>query len=476
VDLALPLVLDSSTRNGLFLNMFTIAQLAGKTVAVVGAGVTGASVIDFLLSRNAKVQLFDERQLELSGFTARQGFRPDDDFDLAVISPGWRTDHPLILAFRDRGVSILSELDLAWLIKEEIAPDQKWVALTGTNGKTTTIQMLDAIFRAAGVRGKCCGNVGEPVIGVMSQSEVPDVLALELSSFQIEWSDLPKYVAVAILNIAEDHIDWHGSFDSYANAKLKLLSQSASAILNLDDPEVAIRTTAWNGAKVFYSLGTPNPGELGLTEELLIDRAFSAQPTHAEVIAELTDIQPTVPHNVSNALAAAGLALSLNISHEDIREGLRSFRPDHHRLELIATFNEISFIDDSKATNPHATVASVLSFLSVIWIAGGLAKGASMDSLVRRAAPRVKAAILIGEDRELIADALGKYAPQIPIYRVDKTGDVLTFMQEIVRKAIEIAEPGDTVLLAPACASMDQFSNYAERGNAFAEAVKGMAP
>ena len=476
MDLALPLDLDSSTRNGLSLSMFTIAQLAGKTVAVVGAGVTGASVIDYLLGRNAKVQLFDDRQLELSGLTARQGFRPDDEFDLAVISPGWRTDHPLILALRDRGVSILSELDLAWLIKEEIAPDQKWVALTGTNGKTTTIQMLDAIFRAAGVRGKCCGNVGEPVIGVMTQSEVPDVLALELSSFQIEWSDLPKYVAVAILNIAEDHLDWHGSFDSYANAKLKLLTQSAAAILNLDDPEVALRTTAWNGVKVYYSLGTPNAGELGLTEELLIDRAFSAQPTHAEVIAELTDIQPTVPHNVSNALAAAGLALSLNISHEDIREGLRSFRPDHHRLELIATFNEISFIDDSKATNPHATVASVLSFLSVIWIAGGLAKGASMDSLVKRAAPRVKAAILIGEDRELIAAALGKYAPQIPIYRVDKSGDVLTFMQEIVRKAIEIAEPGDTVLLAPACASMDQFSNYAERGNAFAEAVKGMAP
>ena len=456
--------------------MFTLAQLAGKSVAVVGAGVTGASVVDFLLSRKAKVQLFDERQLELLGFTARQSFQPGEEFDLAVISPGWRTDHPLILDFRDLGVSVLSELDLAWLIKEEIAPHQKWVALTGTNGKTTTIQMLDAIFRAAGVRGKSCGNVGEPVIDMMSLSEVPDVLALELSSFQIEWSDLPRYDAVAILNIAEDHIDWHGSFDSYANAKLKLLSQSASAILNLDDPEVAIRTTAWNGPKVYYSLNTPQLGELGLVEELLIDRAFSAQPTHAEVIAELADIQPTVPHNVSNALAAAGLALSLKISYEDIREGLRAFRPDHHRLELVATFNEISFIDDSKATNPHATVASVLSFLSVIWIAGGLAKGASMDELVTRVAPRVKAAILIGEDREVIADALGKYAPQIPIYRVDKTGDVVTFMQEIVCKALELAEPGDTVLLAPACASMDQFNNYAERGSAFTEAVKGFAP
>lgn len=472
----LPLDLDFFMRNGLFLSMFPIAQLAGKSVAVVGGGVTGASVIDFLLSRNAKVQLFDERNLELSGLTARQGFLPGDEFDLAVISPGWRTDHPLILAFRDQGVFVLSELDLAWLIKEEIAPDQKWVALTGTNGKTTTIQMLDAIFRAAGVRGKSCGNVGEPVIKVMSQSDVPDVLALELSSFQIEWSNLPRYVAVAILNIAEDHIDWHGSFDSYANAKLKLLSQSASAILNLDDPEVAFRTTAWNGPKVYYSLALPNAGELGLIEELLIDRAFSAQPMQAEVIAELVDIQPTVPHNVSNALAAAGLALSLNIAHEDIREGLRTFRPDQHRLELIATFNEISFIDDSKATNPHATVASVLSFFSVIWIAGGVAKGASMDALVKQVASRVKAAILIGEDRELIADALGKFAPKIPIYRVDKTGDVATFMQAIVRQALELAEAGDTVLLAPACASMDQFNNYAERGNAFAEAVKAFAP
>jgi UDP-N-acetylmuramoylalanine--D-glutamate ligase len=194
-------------------------------------------------------------------------------------------------------------------------------------------------------------------------------------------------------------------------------------------------------------------------------------PQEAQMIAELADIRPQVPHNVSNALAAAGLSLALGISHEEIKTGLRSFELDHHRLELILESNGISWINDSKATNPHAAIAGILSHTSVVWIAGGLAKGAKMDQLVKRAAPRLKAVILIGSDRELIADALATYAPHIPIYRIDSDGSSDTLMNSIVAQAKKIAAKGDAVLLAPACASMDQFTSYSHRGELFAQAV-----
>jgi UDP-N-acetylmuramoylalanine--D-glutamate ligase len=155
------------------------------------------------------------------------------------------------------GVPLLSELDFAWKIKCEIAPSQRWIALTGTNGKTTTIQMVQSIFNAGGVNGRVCGNVGEPVIAVLNGDHHYDVLALEVSSFQIEWSELPHYEAVAILNIAEDHIDWHGSFEEYANTKLKILDRCEIAVLNFDDIEVSTRTSSWLGRKIFYSLATP---------------------------------------------------------------------------------------------------------------------------------------------------------------------------------------------------------------------------
>jgi len=446
-----------------------IKDLLSVPVAVLGGGVTGKAIIAFLSRQEATFDLFDEKE--------DGALRPDIDikaerYGLAVVSPGWRRDHPLVEALRSAGVRIISEIDLAWLYKEEIAPDQKWVALTGTNGKTTTIKMVESIFASAGKRAIACGNVGEPVLAALMEEVPYEILALELSSFQIAWSHLPHFEASAILNIAEDHIDWHGSFDDYANEKMRLQTLSDCVILNADDVEVGTRSTAFTGRKIFYSLETPAVGELGLVEELLVDRAFGSDPSSAEVIAELIDITPQVPHNVSNALAAAGLALALGISHADIKAGLSSFQLDHHRLELVLESDGVKWVNDSKATNPHAAIAGILSNTSVIWIAGGLAKGASMTSLVKRAAPRLKAAILIGADRELIAEALATYAPKVPVMRSDLNGDAAELMRDVVRKAKDFAEPGDVVLLAPACASMDQFNSYAHRGELFAQAVR----
>ena len=331
--------------------------------------------------------------------------------------------------------------------------------------------MVAAMLKSGGLKATACGNVGETVIEVVDRSDAFDVLVLELSSFQLHWSKQAQFVACAILNIADDHIDWHGSFDAYAKAKLTILDRATTAVLNASDGEIVKRSNHWQGRKVFYSLDTPAPGEIGLVEELLVDRAFVQDPQEASMFAELAEVKPTIPHNVSNTLAAAALARTVGVSHEDIRSAIKAFRPGRHRIETVHTADAINWVDDSKATNPHAATASLLSHESVIWIAGGLAKGAAMDELVERTAKRIKAAILIGTDRGLIEAALIKFCPDVPRVLIDGNSSQ-ELMEKVVSAAQGFAQSGDTVLLAPACASMDQFVSYADRGDRFAAAVK----
>jgi UDP-N-acetylmuramoylalanine--D-glutamate ligase len=455
------------------------SALSEKRVLVAGAGVTGIAVARALVTKGAEVTFADEKVLAVEGFTVlHTNAISIENFDALMVSPGWREDHHLVSAARKSGVEILNEIDFAWSLKLDKAPTQKWLALTGTNGKTTTVEMVAHILNSSGLKVRACGNVGTTVIETITGDEVFDYLILELSSFQLHWLNDAQFSAVAILNIADDHIDWHGSFDEYANAKISILDKATTAILNGDDGEVVGRTSHWLGRKIFYSLDTPGPGELGVVEDLLVDRAFVADVQEAALVAELTEIVPTVPHHISNSLAAAGLASTVGISREEIREALKSFKPGRHRIEEVATINGVKWINDSKATNPHAAAASILSNFSVIWIAGGLAKGAQMQPLADRTWSRLKAAILIGEDRELIAEALRKSAPDLPLHFIDtpsgyqKGATNNHFMEAIVRCADEISAEGDVVLLAPACASMDQFNSYGDRGDRFVQAVK----
>jgi UDP-N-acetylmuramoylalanine--D-glutamate ligase len=457
-------------------------SLSEKRIIIAGAGVTGLPVASALQSRGAAISFVDDRITSVEGFDVTTPNQVKaEDFDALLVSPGWREDHPLIQLAKSEGKAILNEVDLAWAVKNEINPAQKWLALTGTNGKTTTVEMVAHIFETAKVNGIACGNVGRTVIESVLSPEKYDVLILELSSFQLHWLEDAEFTSAAILNIADDHIDWHGSFDAYAKAKVSILDKCATGILNAGDGEVVSRTAHWRGRKIFYSLDTPAPGEIGIVEELLVDRAFVADVQEAQVFAELSEIIPTVPHQISNALAAAGLASTIGISHEDIRSALSTFKSGAHRIEKVGQSQGVTWIDDSKATNPHAAAASVLSHFSVVWIAGGLAKGAAMDSLIDRVWSRLKAVILIGEDRSLIAAELARVAPALPIYLIDlptgysKTSTTNEFMESIVKQAREIAVEGDAVLLAPACASMDQFNSYSDRGNRFAEAVKKAA-
>jgi UDP-N-acetylmuramoylalanine--D-glutamate ligase len=450
------------------------SNIAEKKFLILGAGVTGLSVERCLKSRGGKVTIADDY--------SDAGIRTDEidlkNFDAVVVSPGWKLDHPLLIKTLNSNLEVLNEIDLAWQIKCEIAPHQKWLAITGTNGKTTAVEMVAKILQTAGLKAKACGNLGETVIDAVDQVDPFEYLVLELSSFQLHWANSAQFYSSAVLNIAHDHIDWHGSFEMYAQAKLSLLEKSEIAVLNADDGEVVIRSALWKGRKVFYSLNTPAPGEIGVVEELIVDRCFVADPMEAQMICEISDVKPTIPHNVSNAMAAAALALSINVPHAVIQEALQDFRPGRHRIEIILEKDSITWVDDSKATNPHAATASLNSHLSVVWIAGGLAKGADMESLIQRCKGRIKAAILMGQDADLIEKALQKFAPEVPRVKVDTPSGYVkgqadnSLMEQIVTHALGFANSGDSVVLAPACASMDQFVSYADRGDRFAAAVK----
>jgi len=449
-------------------------QFADQRFLILGAGVTGSAVAHALKSRGGIATITDDN--------ASEAIKPEDvdlaNFDAAVISPGWRQDHPLVKKVLSSNLQILNEIDLAWQIRKELSPGQKWLALTGTNGKTTTVEMAAKILQTAGLKAVACGNVGDTVIEAVDRKDPYDYLVLELSSFQLHWAKQAQFVSAAILNIADDHLDWHGTFDAYADAKFSILDRAEIAVLNADDQEVVTRANRFTGRKVFFSLDTPAPGEIGVVEELLVDRAFVTDPMEATMICELKDITPTVPHNVSNALAAAALARTVGVSHENIQKALQEFKPGRHRIETVFESDSVSWVNDSKATNPHAASASLMSHLSVVWIAGGLAKGADMNSLVTRCKGRIKAAILIGQDRQLIADALEEHAPEIPRIFVDAAADYTrggnsnSLMEAVVNEASKLVAPGDAVLMAPACASMDQFISYADRGDRFAAAVR----
>ena len=462
----------------------TISTLSGVPIAhaqmlVLGSGVTGRSVAQVLSNMGAEVSIYDENESSTFDFPrVTINELANVNWAAAVVSPGWRPVHPVIADLRNREIPLLNEIDIAWEIKQQVAPEQKWLAITGTNGKTTTVELTESILKAAGINAFACGNVGTPVIDAVTSENKYDYLILELSSFQLHWSETAEFVAGSILNIALDHIDWHGSFSEYAKSKLDLLTRSVTAILNGDDAAVVEGSQHWQGRKVFYTLQTPKPGEIGLVEDLLVDRAFVVDPMEAAMFCELNEVQPTAPHSVSNALAAAGLARAIGVDHEVIRGAIKGFRPGRHRIELVLEYDGIRWIDDSKATNPHAAQASVMSELSVVWIAGGLAKGAEMTELIAQVGSRLRAAVLIGTDRELIAKELQSKFPNVTIVRVDpkpghdRSSSENDFMNQIVTEAKNLAQQGDAVLLAPACASMDQFISYGDRGDRFAKSVR----
>ncbi|WP_087098461.1 UDP-N-acetylmuramoyl-L-alanine--D-glutamate ligase [Nocardiopsis sp. JB363] len=463
---------------------------AGALVCVAGLGVSGPPVARALLERGARVVVVDGRDddttravaaaLTEAGAEVVLGDTPlPEGCDLVVTSPGWRPDSPLLLRAAEAGVEVVGDVELAWRIKPA---DQVWLAITGTNGKTTTVRMLESILRADGRDALAVGNVGTPVIDAVrpdADGHVYDVLAVELSSFQLHWSNSLRPHAATVLNIAADHLDWHGGLDPYARAKGKVFARGTVRVVNTAD-DWSVRLAEEGGDPhtplVGLRLDTPRAGELGVVEDLLVDRAFVTEPhSSAEELATLGDVHPAAPHNVANALAAAALARSIGVTAESIRAGLNAFVPEPHRIAHVARLAGVDYVDDSKATNPHAAAASLNSYASVVWVAGGLLKGAEVDDLVAEAADRLRGVVLIGADRARIREALGKHAPDVPVVEVEGLAADAppehTVMDAVVAEATALAHEGDTVLLAPAAASMDMFTDYPERGRFFTEAV-----
>ncbi|MGH4019569.1 MAG: UDP-N-acetylmuramoyl-L-alanine--D-glutamate ligase [Pseudonocardiaceae bacterium] len=445
-------------------------DLAGSRVLVTGARVSGASAARALLDVGARVTVTDssaELLATLQGTGAQLAAEltsPPGGTELVVTSPGWRPDTPLLAAAAEAGIPVIGDVELAWwLDAARPGGPADWLVVTGTNGKTTTVGMLESILLAAGRDAVACGNVGLPVVDAVRTGRA--VLAVELSSFQLHWSRSLVPRAAAVLNLSADHLDWHGSMEAYAAAKRSVYAPGTTAVFNADD-EWSARLVA--GAGVGFTLDAPRAGAVGVAGGALIDRAFA----DGVVLAGVADVRPPGPHNVANALAAAALARSVGVPAAAVGAGLRSFTPGGHRSVPVGEHAGVRYVDDSKATNPHAAQAALLAHPRVVWVAGGLLKGAGVDELVARTADRMAGAVLIGADRAVIAAALARHAPDLPVQVVDSGDDGA--MTEVVAAAAALAGPGDVVLLAPAAASMDMFTDYAHRGRAFADAVHAL--
>jgi len=468
----------------------------GLRVVVLGLGVTGFSVADTLVELGADVlvtaaKASDERLQMLAVIGAT--FVQDGDVDLAsfdpelvVVSPGFPVGHPVLVWAAEAGVPVWGDIELAWRVRDKLGDPADWIAVTGTNGKTTTVQLVAHLLESSGLRAAAVGNIGVPVLDAIRYPAGFDVLVVELSSFQLHWMPRSGPGAMApaasvVLNVAEDHLDFHGSPDAYARAKGTVYFNTRLACVYNRADEVTMHLVeeadVQEGCRAIgFGLDTPGPSDIGMVDDLILDRAFLAD-RHREALeltthGELAEAGLSSPHMVANVLAAVALVRAVGMRAESVRAGLATFRVDHHRTETVATADGVVWVDDSKATNPHAADAALTSFPSVVWIVGGLLKGVDIAPLVLAHRGRLRGAVVIGLNRLPVVEAFGRHAPDVPLFEVDAT-DTDTVMPHAVRIAGGMASQGDTVLMAPAAASMDQFVDYADRGDRFARAVRG---
>lgn len=470
---------------------------SGLRVAVLGLGVTGFSVADTLVELGARVRVIAgkpdpdrERLLDvigaervtLEGDAAQLEDLRAFDPELVVVSPGYRPDHPLTTWAADRGTVVWGDIELGWRLRDKTDRVADWICITGTNGKTTTTQLTAHMLVAGGLRATPAGNIGTPILDAVRDPEGYDAIVVELSSFQLDrLGEISPYASVC-LNIADDHLDWHGSAEAYRAAKAKVYAGTQVAcVYNRADratEQMVEEADVVEGARaISFGLDVPPPSGFGVVEGLLVDRGFHAERRdNAYELVSLDELRNRglgAPHIVQDILAAAALARARGVEPSEIAAAVLAFTPDPHRSELVATIEGVTWIDDSKATNAHAANASLQALDRVVWMVGGLLKGVDIDDLVRAHARRLRGAVVIGVERAEVLAALERHAPGVPVTEVAH-GDAGTVMDAAVSAARRIAGPGDTVLLSPAAASMDQFSDYADRGRRFQHAVRGL--
>ncbi len=463
-------------------------DLSDKTVLVAGLGISGRSMMEVLRSRAARVIGVDEHKPEadLHSFDGIDW----DSADIVMTSPVFNPRTPFILEAQRRGIPVYSEVELAWRLRVDSARTGRpapWVGITGTNGKTSTTEMTSAMLCADGLVAPAVGNIGKAVSHAAVDPD-NDALCVELSSFQLHFTDSLALDCAAITNIADDHLDWHGGIEAYAADKSKVFRNVRRALVfNADDRRVSALASAAHTAegcrRIGFTLGVPHPGQIGVDDGWIVDRsgvaggAFGDETRLAPVqeFPHLCEPDGTVyPHLLADAMTALALALGMGVDLDKALAALKAFAPGGHRIQTVATAatgdgGSIRFIDDSKATNAHAARASLSSFApkSVVWIAGGLAKGSRFEQLVADQAHTIKAAVIIGKDQKPMLEAFAASAPGIPLTVIEPEPSD-TVMARAVDAAGAYAGTGDVVLMAPACASMDQFVSYADRGTQFA--------
>ncbi|GAA4678939.1 UDP-N-acetylmuramoyl-L-alanine--D-glutamate ligase [Gordonia humi] len=491
----------------------------GTRVLVAGARATGLAVLELLLEQGAVVTMLDTKFAAGAGDDALRergvaAVGPDafvdadgvatapGDTDLIVVSPGFRPDDTILTAAAAAGIPVWGDVELAWRVDRAglYGEPRTWLVITGTNGKTTTTSMAESIAEAAGLSALACGNIGLTVVDALRSAPRAEVLCVEMSSFQLHWAPSVRPRAGVVLNVAADHLDWHGSFDAYAAAKQQALLGEI-AIVGLDDEVAAGLPVGPAARRIGFTLDHPEAGEFGVIEGVLVDRAFAGAPVPLIAAA---DVRPAGPSGRADALAAAALMRSAGVSADAVGRGLAGFSPAAHRGQTVATLAGVAFVDDSKATNPHAAQAAIAAFDRVVLIAGGLLKGAAVDDLIAQNSDRLAGVVAIGTDRQIILEAIARHAPEVPAVTVftgddgsvmtQRTGDDTpvvvapgvngadAVMAQAVSAAWQLAEADrdarggvDAVLLAPAAASLDMFASYGARGDSFAAASAALA-
>lgn len=440
-------------------------DLRDKKVVVVGLAMTGISIARYCRNRGARVLVLEQslapadpdqaKSLLSMGVEIRYGAHDSqalDHADLVVPSPGVPPATPILQRALKRGLPVISEIELAFLFTTRPV-----IAVTGTNGKTTTTTLIGEIFDAAGRPVDVCGNIGRPMIDVPGLDVPSDIpLVVEVSSFQLEFTDKFKPDIGVLLNVSPDHLDWHENMEDYENAKLKMFRRQTSEDWSVVNFECVPLVASSSGQRLVFG------GYSGVfVRDGWIAHDFRRKTTR---IVPVDELSIRGQHNVSNAMAAAAVALIEGIDEDVIAEALRRFNGVEHRLEPVMHDSGILFYNDSKATNPAAAMTALRAFDgAIIMLAGGRNKGNSFEELAKEARGRVKLAILFGESASDLSAALTRYS--VPVTVVDSLG-------EAVHAAVGAAGSGDVVLLAPACASFDMFSDYEARGRAFKAAVR----
>jgi UDP-N-acetylmuramoylalanine--D-glutamate ligase len=433
---------------------------------VVGLGLAGEAVARQLRRRGWQVTVIDDRPTAATEGRARAAtelgatvhLRPSpglvdavvDDADLVVPSPGIPATHPATSRALASGTTVWTEFELAsrW-------SDLPLVAITGTNGKTTVTTLVESMLAASGRRTVAAGNNDLPLVDALDLDL--DVVVVEASSFRLEFTETFRPTVAAWLNLAEDHLDWHGTMERYAAAKARIWAAQEPgdvAVANADDPVVMAATSGLAADVVTFGLGAGGDGWRVVDGHL-------TQPDGTALLA-VADLRRSLPHDVANALAAAAVAVAAGADLDAVRRVLTSFGGLPHRLALVGEHGDVRFYDDSKATDPHAAAAAVRGFARSVLIAGGRNKGLDLGVLAEEA-PRLRAVVAIGDAAAEVADAFA--ATEVPVRTASS-------MDDAVALARAAARPGDAVLLSPGCASYDWYGGYAERGDDFARAVR----